>query len=222
MLRELLLCSVLVFATSATVAVAEVELPADVQSRLDTLPDDNTKAEYLQELATKSPADFAVQFHLGNTLFDLGKVAEAVTAYEAALKVDGQHVGSLVNLGSAYDELGRLDDALQVYRRALEIEPNEDRTLCNIGGVYFRKRQYEQALEHFDRALTVNPKSQLAHYNIAILFADSQIYNEAIREWEACVAIDPQSDLGQRSADNIEIIRQMMEAEVPTLEGSER
>ena len=77
-----------------------------------------------------------------------------------------------------------------------------------------------QALESFTRALEANPRSQLAHYNLAILFADSGIYREAIAEWQAAVEIDPDSDLGTRSRDNIEIIRQMQEAEMPDL-GSE-
>ncbi|RKZ13284.1 hypothetical protein DRQ32_01870, partial [bacterium] len=64
-----------------------------------------------------------------------------------------------------------------------------------------------------------DPTSQLAHYNMAIAFADAEIYREAIHEWEAAAALDPDSDVGRRSADNIEIIRQMMTAEMPEIEG---
>jgi tetratricopeptide (TPR) repeat protein len=205
---------------TASAADGEYDLSAEVQAHLESLPDDNLRAEYLNEQVAKSPSDVSFLFHLGNIYYDMSKMADAVTNFEKAIELAPGFVGALVNLGGAYDELGRLDDALRVYRQALEIDPNEDRTLCNIGGVYFRKRQYRQAIDHFQRAIEANPESQLAHYNMAILFADSQIYQEAITEWQACVDIDAESDLGQRSQQNIGIIHQMMSAKTPELEGS--
>ena len=56
---------------------------------------------------------------------------------------------------------------------------------------------------------------------MAILFADSGIYGEAIHEWQKVVEIDETSDLGSRSADNIEIIKQMQEADTPDLQDPE-
>ncbi len=211
----------LVCAVSSPVLADGSDLPADQQEHLDSLPDDTTRNEYLRDLVAKNDGDFRYHFHAGNSYFDVAKMEEAVKHLSRAIELKPDFVKAYVNLGNAYDEMNQLDKALQTYHKALEIEPNEDKTLCNIGGVYFRKRQIDQAMASFLKALEVNPTSQLAHYNLAILFADAGIFGEAIAEWEKAAALDPASDLGQRSNDNIGIIRQMQSAETPELEGDQ-
>lgn len=219
MLKQLLLVMAILLVPVAALAQTTGDLPGAEQARLDAAPDDAARLEFLQGLAAQRPGDAAVQFQLGNVLYDLGQLEDAIAAYRQAIVLDDQLVGAYVNLGSAQDELGRLDDALSAYEAALRLAPDDPRTLCNLGGVFFQKRRYEKAVEYFQAALEADPQSQLAHYNMAIAFADAEIYREAIREWEAAVAIDPSSDIGQRSADNIEIIHQMLETGTPELEG---
>lgn len=199
----------------------DTALDPAVEQHLKSLPDDLTRAEYLEGLLAESPDDATLHFGLGNVHFDLGQLDDAVASYEKSVELDPEFLKAYVNLGSAYDEMGLLDKALTTYEKALELDPNEEKTLCNIGGVYFKQRQIDKALASFQHALEANPGSQLAHYNLAILFADSGIYREAIMEWQAAVDIDPESDLGTRSRDNIEIIRQMQEAELPDLGSDE-
>lgn len=200
-------------------AASTGDLPAAEQSRLDEAADDQARLAIMQELAGARPDDAAVQFHLGNVLYDLGQLDAAITAYRRAIEIDGQLLGAHVNLGSALDEMGKLEDALVAYEAALAVDDSDARLLCNIGGVYFQKRRVDQALDYFQRALEADPKSQLAHYNMAILFADAEIYREAIAEWEAAVEIDATTDIGRRSADNIMIIQEMMAAEMPEVGG---
>ena len=72
-----------------------------------------------------------------------------------------------------------------------------------------------EAVTYFQQALAVNPKSALAHYNLAIAFAEAKIYREAIREWEAAADADRDGDIGERSRANIEIVKDLLEQEVP-------
>jgi tetratricopeptide (TPR) repeat protein len=209
--------SLLVPAVAA--AYTSGDLPEADQARLDAAADDAAREQILLELATERPDDAAVQFQLGNVYYDLGQLDKAVAAYRKALDIDDQLLGAWVNLGSAHDELGNVPRSLSAYEKALELDPDDPRTLCNMGSAEFQRHRYEKAIEYFNAALEADPRSQLAHYNLAIMFADSKIYAEAIREWEAAVAIDANSDIGQRSADNIEIIHQMMETETPELDG---
>jgi len=194
-------------------------LPAEVKQQLDSLPDARTKSEYLEGIVDEHVEDPSVQFALGNAYFDLSQFEPAVERLRKATTLAPDYIEAWVNLGSVYDEMGRLDDALHAYKEALKLNPTEEKTLCNIGGVYFQKRQIGPALNHFQKAIDNHPDSQLAHYNLAILFADSRIYDEAIVEWQKVVDIDSESDLGQRSHDNIGIIQQMQELEVPAGDG---
>jgi tetratricopeptide (TPR) repeat protein len=204
---------------AAAGAVTPGDLPDAEQAQLDAAANDQARYAILEGLVAARPGDSVVHFQMGNTLYDMGQLEPAIGSYRKAIELDDQLLGAHVNLGSALDELGRLDDALAAYESALALDPKDARTLCNIGGVYFQKRRMERALQYFQDALDVDPQSQLAHYNMAILFADAEIYREAVAEWEAAVAIDPDSDIGRRSADNILIIREMMAAEMPNIDG---
>ena len=66
--------------------------------------------------------------------------------------------------------------------------------------------EYLAVLEH-------DAHSSLAHYNLAILFATQKIYREALTEFELAVKFDPDGDIGDRSRDNMKIIRDLMEIE---------
>lgn len=208
----------LIFVAPAAIA-GSGDLPEADQARLDAAADDTARVEILKGIVAERPQDAAAHYQLGNAWYDVGQLDQAIASYRDALALDQELVGAYVNLGSALDEMGELNDALTAYEAALKLQPDDPRTLCNIGGVYFQKKRMEKAIEHFQRALEVDPQSQLAHYNMAIAFADSEIYDEAIVEWKAAVAIDPDSDIGQRSADNIEIIQQMLAAETPDFGG---
>jgi tetratricopeptide (TPR) repeat protein len=210
---------VALFMAAPVLAASSGDLPEADQARLDAAADDQARLTIMEQLAAERPNEAPVQFHLGNTLYDLGQIDGAIAAYRKAVSIDDQLLGAYVNLGSALDESGKLEDALAAYETALTIDDSDARLLCNIGGVYFQKRRIDRALENFQRALEADPQSQLAHYNLAILFADAEIYREAIAEWEAAVAIDANSDIGRRSADNIIIIREMMAAEMPEVDG---
>ena len=199
----------------------EHELSKEMQKKVDSLPDNVTRIDYLKEQAQAHPKDPGIHFSLGNLYLDEGKSDEAIEEYKKATALDDSFLGAWVNLGNAYDDLDQLDNAQQTYVKALKLDPTDEKTLCNLGGVYFKKRQINSALDCFEKSLKNHPKSQLTRYNMAILFADSEIYREAKREWEKAVAIDPNSDLGKRSADNIKIIDDLMNSGTPKLPKAE-
>lgn len=141
-----------------------------------------------------------------------------------AAELDSSFVEALVNLGSVWEDIGSSpgsslsqsrDKAREYYLRALDLRPEDEKARCNLGALYFSQRLIGKALAEFELAIEHNPGSALAHYNLAILFADAKIYREAIREWELAAENDGDGDIGRRSRENIEIIRQMMEAEIP-------
>jgi tetratricopeptide (TPR) repeat protein len=148
----------------------------------------------------------------------------AQTWFEAAVAADSMFVEAFVNLGALWDDRAdmmaarqdreeRIATAKAMYERALEIKPRDEKARCNLGSLYKRQNDFEAAMNEYLTVLDHNPKSALAHYNLAILFATQKIYREAIREFEEAVKYDPKGDIGERSRDNIKIIRDLMEAE---------
>lgn len=144
--------------------------------------------------------------------------------FEAAVASDSSFVEAYVNLGALWDDRAdmmatrkdrelRIATAQEMYEKALAIKPHDEKARCNLGSLYKRQNNFERAMTEYLEVLDHNPKSSLAHYNLAILFATQKIYREAIHEFEQAVKYDPDGDIGERSRDNIKIIRDLMESE---------
>lgn len=146
--------------------------------------------------------------------------------FSAAVAMDSTFVEALVNLGSLWDDrseqLSSRDDrdekvnkAESYYLLALKAAPLDEKARCNLGSLYLRQRRTMDAKAEFLKVLENNPRSSLAHYNMAIMFAEAKIYREAIAEWEMAVKNDPDGDIGERSRDNIDIVKNLMNTQLP-------
>ena len=146
--------------------------------------------------------------------------------FDQAIAQDSTFVEALVNLGSLYDDrvdliatreerLAAMDRAEELYRQALAVEPTNEKARCNLGSLFMRKREPAEALAQFEQVLADHPQSALAHYNLAIMFAESKIYREAIVEWELAAKYDSDGDIGERSRENIKIVKQLQQTSTP-------
>jgi tetratricopeptide (TPR) repeat protein len=209
-------------------------------SSLEDLPAD-ALVDTLRTLARGSDQDaIFARYQLGNVFYsqaadsartrgwnDPFAAAALDTAqgwFEQAIAADSTFVEAYVNLGALWDDRAdmmagrqerqqREEMAEQMYLAALELRPHDEKARCNLGSLYKRQNDFEAAMNEYLTVLDHDPKSALARYNLAILFATQRIYREAIREFELAVKYDPEGDIGDRSRDNIEIIRDLMEAE---------
>ncbi len=143
--------------------------------------------------------------------------------FNTAVAQDSTFLEPMVNLGSLWDDRaeqmgsrqerdGRLANAKRYYLMALDVDPTDEKARCNLGSLYLRQRRVKDAMNEFNTVLEYNEHSALAHYNIAIMFAEEKIYREAIAEWELASKYDPEGDIGQRSRDNVKIVRDLMNA----------
>lgn len=154
----------------------------------------------------------------------------ALFAYGKALAADSTFVEAWVNMGLVWDDVsdGRTpqarnaaEEAKDAYLRAIELRPDEEKARCNLGSLHYRRHQYDKAVEQFQTVLDQNPESALAHYNLAIMFAESHMYREAEVEWKAAAQYDPDGDIGDRSRENLKVIEDLMNSEIPEeLKGS--
>ena len=148
----------------------------------------------------------------------------ALVAYQTAIAADSTFVEAWVNMGLIWDDIsdGRTPQARQAteeaktaYLHAVELAPSDEKARCNLGSLFFRRHQYSEAVEQFQAVLDQNPESSLAHYNLAIMFAESRMYREASTEWELASKYDPDGDIGDRSRDNLKVIEELMNSEIP-------
>ncbi len=205
------------------------------------LPVEEQEAALRELAASDTPDAKYAWYELGNIFYQRsatedvppGEVSEsgtnalldsALVFFGEATASDSTFVEPLVNAGLIWDDLseGRTPEAMaamskstELYLRAIEMRPGDEKACCNLGSLYFRRHQYMDALAQFKAALEVHPRSALAHYNLAIMFAESKMYREAIVEWEDAAEFDEEGDIRERSLENIGVIKDLMEAEIP-------
>ena len=93
----------------------------------------------------RSAEDGAVAFNMGVALAGLGRLNEAVAAYQQALALDSRLYQARINLGLVLEKVGHIALAIAVWRDGA-LEPFEQTQLLNqIGRVLEGQRLLPQA-----------------------------------------------------------------------------
>jgi cytochrome c-type biogenesis protein CcmH/NrfG len=119
---------------------------------------DERQLQALRDIVAKDPRNLQATLQLGNMLYDAGRYAEAVPAYQQAFALDPANINTSTDLGTALWYSGRADEALAQYEKSLAIDPNHAQTLFNQGIVrHDGKLDVAKALQSWEKLLTANP-----------------------------------------------------------------
>lgn len=89
------------------------------------------------------------------SLLDLGKTVEALSAYNDVLRLDPNHPEALVKRGAALERLKQDDEAIQCYDRAIKLDRKMTLAYLHKGAVCNRLERYEEAVKCYEQALMV-------------------------------------------------------------------
>ena len=122
---------------------------------------DAARAADLERQANTRPNDAAVRAALGNLYFDGERYDQAVTWYEASLKLDPSAVEVSTDLAVAYYYTQQADRALAQLDHSLELDPAHLKTLLNQGIIRaFGKQDLKGAAESWQRVVAIAPTSE--------------------------------------------------------------
>lgn len=149
---------------------ALASLPNDYRSHLDLGQFYYRRSQYPEavrywEQVTRIAPEVARGFHnLGAALNDLGRFAEAETAFAQALRLQ-EHSDTLLGFGSMRAYQGRHFESVKFYERAAAVGPRTHILLSNLGDSYRRtnrrfeaRKAYKEALELADDLLLEQPR----------------------------------------------------------------
>ncbi|MFH0799581.1 MAG: tetratricopeptide repeat protein [Pseudomonadota bacterium] len=127
----------------------------------------------------------------GLVLYKLGRLDEALAAYDSALAINSNDAEVHLNRGNVLDDLGQLDEALAAYDRALAIDPKDASAHYNRGYVLDDLGRFKKALAAYDRAIAINPKHAKAHFNRGYVLRKLGRFKKALAAYDRALAINP-------------------------------
>jgi len=173
--------------------------------------------------ATRLDARYpAPQILLGSSLLALGRVGEARTELERAVKLAPKEALARLQLAKVEERAGDWADAVEQFRALTEMKPDEPEYVYALGNAYLRLSEWslkqlatvdggearlQQALGHnyrvqgradfalraFERAAQADPTLPEVHLAMAQVYMEQKRWAEARQEIERELAIVPES-----------------------------
>lgn len=174
---------------AAAVALASL-VPLLLASRAQAQTFKDSATVFTHALSV-DPSNDVAHINLGLSLFNGGKLDEAIQHYEAALKIKPDSVTARNDLGVALHVAGRDAEAAEQLRLAIDGGLRSAEAQVNYGTALAGTGQIDAAIERFNEALRIDPGSAEATRNLANLLSRTGRHDEALARYDRLVELRP-------------------------------
>jgi len=138
------------------------------------------------------------------------KFDEAITEFDAAVKLQPDFQHAHVEAAIALTQKGRLDEALARLNEALALDPNQSRAHGHAGIVLAQSGRLDEALARFRKALEIDPYYRTAHANLGRIYLEQGKLEQATVCFRAAMELDDHDPQGHFELGNVLFKRQML------------
>ena len=142
-----------------------------------------------------NPDSAEVYYYQGNMKFDKEQFEDAISNYNAALRIKPDFVYAYYNRGLAKDNLGQYEAAISDYGAALRVKPDFVYAYYNRGVAKHELGQYKSAISDYDEALRIKPNFAEAYVNRGYTKLALGQYAGVISDCDTALRIKPDSAL---------------------------
>jgi tetratricopeptide (TPR) repeat protein len=137
-----------------------------------------------QDWAQADARDPLPWFVQGRALNQLGRLSEAIAAYQENVRIAPGDVLARNNLGNAYRDSGRPREAMLAYRAAVEIDPDYIQAWHNLGLTFYLSKGQVGVVQALQRLQATDPALAEVWRKLAIDYAitrDKRVARDAVR-----------------------------------------
>jgi tetratricopeptide (TPR) repeat protein len=128
---------------------------------------------------------------LGVALAHVGRLEEAIPAYEEALRLKPDYAEAQYNLGVALARVGRRPEAIEHWERALQIQPDLADAHNNLAVALMGQGKLREAIGHLEQAVRIRPNNPEIRYNLGNALGEMGRRQEAIEQYEEALRLRP-------------------------------
>ena len=128
---------------------------------------------------------------LAEQLFNQGKIEDAISAFQRAVKSDKSYVQGWFNLGVLYNQTGKGEEAVKSYKKAISIKPDYSEAYYSLGNALKEQNCIVEAISSYQKAIALKPDFLEAHINLGNIFKDQNCFDDAIICYRAALTINP-------------------------------
>jgi len=118
-------------------------------------------------------------FMLGLSQSKVGDTEKAEKAFVEALRIDPDHLKSLLNLSRMLIDKGRYDEAIVKLSHAGEISPTSAEVHRLLGRTYAGQHKTDDAIDSYRRAIALDPTDAWSMNNLALILIQTGRSSEA-------------------------------------------
>ena len=129
-----------------------------------------------------------------------GRTAEAMAAYQEALRRDPNAEFLKKSLAGLYDVRSDTAVAISAYELYLEENPDNVEALAHVGQLYYLSGRFQEAREVLDRAVLLAPKNSTLHFWRALVAQEEGKWEDAVLHMKQAAKHNPDPGLLLRLA----------------------
>jgi len=127
----------------------------------------------------------------GTALYNLKRYAEALAAFNHAIRLHPNYALAYFYKGTALNDLKRYAEALATFNHAIRLDPNDTLAYNNMGHSLYNLQRYEEALTAYNHAIRLDPNNIDAYHNKGTALNDLERYTEALVAFNHAIRLHP-------------------------------
>jgi tetratricopeptide (TPR) repeat protein len=139
----------------------------------------------------RNPNCWMAYNNLGKELFQKGRVDEAMSQFQEAIRQRPKDAEAYCGLGAALGWEGRIDEAIAQIQKAVQLEPNDADAHNNLGNAMLRKGRISEAISQYQEAIRLKPDYAEAHCNLGTAFGGAGQVDGAINQYREALHLNP-------------------------------
>jgi predicted O-linked N-acetylglucosamine transferase (SPINDLY family) len=114
------------------------------------------------------PSGAVGQYLLGTVLEKIGRIPQAIQAYQEAISLNPKYIDAYNNLGNILFQADELEQAESLYSQAIAANPDHFGSYLNLGNVLMLRQEVEKAIATYETALKLSPNNPDILYNLGV------------------------------------------------------